>query len=191
MLRSRPLSSVLAALVAGLAVSAGGAGAAQAAEIQLANGIGGQGSSWRTDGAGFASLKFGVRFVDLIAPYFIFRLGYGSVDERLLTLVQLGAQLWVKIGIVRPYLRFGLAHQHEETMAAVKEDAFGAIWGVGDGIRHRGGFEGALGADIPFKTFKKWEFHALIEGFCTGFPDPRGPAVYGGATAGVGFNFRL
>lgn len=185
--KSRAFGAGLAVLFAGVALPS----LAHAGEIQLSYGMGGEGSSWRTDGAGFGSLKAGYRFLDLVAPYISVRLGYGAVDERLLTLIQIGGQIWARIGIVRPYLRFGLVHQHEETMAAVAMDAFGAVWGVGDGIRHRGGFEGALGADIPFKKVKAWEFHAMIEGFCTGFPDPRGPAVYGGATAGLGFNYKV
>jgi hypothetical protein len=187
---SRPRSPAIAGLVAFFMVSAA-AGAARAGEALVAIGLGGEGSSWRTDGAGFGSLQLGFRFADIVAPYFSVRLGYGTVDQRLLTLVQLGAQVWAKIGRVRPYARFGLVHQHEESMAAAAMDKFGALFGVGDGIRHRGGFEGGIGADFPFRRYKSWEFKATVEGIVTGFPDPRGPSVYGGALAGLGVHYSL
>lgn len=121
----------------------------------------------------------------------MFRAGYANVDERLLELLEIGGQVWARIGLTRPYLRFGLVHQHEEPWAAVKSDLGGALVGVGDGIRHRFGFDGALGVDIPFKQYKSFQFHATLESVVTGFPDPKGPRVYGGATAGIGFNYGL
>jgi hypothetical protein len=160
-------------------------------DIQLSALAGGQGSAWRSDVSGFVGLRFGVRFKDIVAPYLMLRAGYGNVDQRVLELLQLGVQVWARIGSTRPYARFGLVHQHEEPWSAVKADAFGALLGVGDGIRHRGGFEGGLGVDIPFKEHKSFEVHATIEALVTGFPDKRGPAVYGGGIAGVGFNYGL
>ena len=175
----------LAAAVCAHAPSAG------AGEIQFAAAAGGEGSSWRSDGGGFVSIKLGYRFVDIVAPYFLGRIGYANTNERVLELIQLGVQLWARIGITRPYLRLGLVHQHEEPWVSVTADPWGTLAGVGDGIRHRGGFEGALGVDIPFKQWKAWQFHATIEGFATGFPDSKGPVVYGGGTAGLGFNYAL
>ena len=161
------------------------------AEIQLSALAGGQGSAWRSDVSGFVGLRFGFRFKDIVAPYLMLRAGYGNTDQRVLELLQLGVQVWAKIGSTRPYARFGLVHQHEEPWSAVKADPWGALLGVGDGIRHRGGFEGGLGVDIPFKRHKGFELHATVEAVVTGFPDPRGPAVYGGGIAGLGFNYGL
>lgn len=189
--RKRRRGPIAAAIVALPLALLGGAGVASAGDFQLDVGAGGALSTWRGDGTGFGSLKIGYRFLDLIAPYFLVRIGYGAVDERLLTLVSLGAQLWGRLGPTRPYLRLGLVHQHEETMSAVSNDAFGALFGVGDGIRHRGGFEGAIGLDFPLKRVKKLEVHATLEGLVTGFPDERGPAVYGGALMGIGLNYAL
>lgn len=174
-----------------LAASALGIERAHAGDLQLALGVGGQASSWRGDGSGFTSLKLGYRFADLVAPYFLLRVGYASVDQRMLTLLSLGGQIWGRIGPVRPYLRFGLVHQHEETMASVANAPFGTLFGVGDGIRHRAGLDGALGVDIPFARKKSWQFHAMIEGILSGFPDDRGPGIYGGGTAGLGVNYSL
>lgn len=164
---------------------------AKTAEFQLSAFAGGQGSAWRGDVSGFAGLKLGFRFKDIVAPYIMLRAGYGNVDQRILELLELGVQVWAKIGSVRPYARFGIVHQHEEPWSAVKADVFGALLGVGDGIRHRGGFDGGIGVDIPFKQHKGFEFHATIEAVVTGFPDQRGPVVYAGGLAGVGFNYGL
>jgi hypothetical protein len=183
----RPLLAALAFA----AVTALGPTEAHAGDLQLALGLGGEASSWHGDGAGFGSVKIGYRFADIVAPYFLLRVGYANTDQRMLTLLSLGVQLWGRIGPVRPYLRFGLVHQHEETMASVANAPFGTLFGVGDGIRHRGGLDGALGADIPFAKHKTWQFHAMIEGILTGFPDDKGPVLYGGAAAGIGVNYAL
>jgi hypothetical protein len=184
-------SRALAALLVFLAVVTLAPASARAGEVQLALGLGGEGSSWRGDGAGFGSLQLSYRFRDLIAPYFLARIGYAAVDQRMLTFLSLGAQVWARIGQVRPFARIGLVHQHEETMSSVADEPFGAVFGVGDGIRHRAGVDGGLGVDIPFAKQKSWEFHARIEALLTGFPDVRGPTFYGGGNLSVGFNYSL
>jgi hypothetical protein len=190
-MRRRPSSLPRAAGALVLIASVYAAGPARAGEVQVEALAGGQGSSWRSDGAGFVGLRFGYRFKDVVAPYLMLRAGYANTDERVLEMLQLGVQVWAKIGSVRPYARFGVVHQHEEPWAAVKADAFGALLGVGDGIRHRGGFDGGLGVDVPFQAYKGFQFHWSVEAMLTGFPDPRGPALYAGGIAGIGFNYAL
>ena len=181
---------VVAALAAA-ALTAGIALPARAGEVQFATAVGGEGSSWKGDGAGFAGIQLGYRFRDIVAPYFLGRIGYATIDHRVIEMLQLGVQLWARLGIVRPYLRLGVIHQHEEPWNSVKGDGWGALLGVGDGIRHRAGFEGALGIDVPFFQRKAWQVHARVEGFATGFPDSKGPVVYGGGTLGLGINYAL
>lgn len=174
-----------------LAVTTSASREARAGDLQLDLGLGGEGSSWRNDGAGFGSLQLGYRFKDIVAPYFLARVGYGAVDQRMVTFLSIGLQAWARIGKVRPFARFGLVHQHEETMSSVADEPFGALFGVGDGIRHRAGLDGGLGVDIPFHEAKAWELHARVEALVTGFPDPRGPSIYAGAGLGLGFNYAL
>ena len=165
---------------------------AQAGEAQFSVAFGGEGSSWSGDGAGFVGIRAGYRFMDLFAPYFLARAGYGTVNQRVLELIQLGGQIWARIGITRPYFRAGMIHQHEEPWAAYKADVFNSFLGVGDGIAHRFGGEFALGVDVPVKQYKAWQFHLTFEGLTTVFPpDDKGPRVYGGGTAGFGFNYAL
>ena len=187
-MRPRSLALPAAALSACLLLFPAGA---RAGEIQLRAAAGGEASSWLHDGSPILGIQFGYRFLDLVAPYFLARIGYGPTNQRVLEMIQIGAQIWARIGIARPYARFGVLHQHEEPWASVKADGIGALLGVGDGIRHRAGLEGALGVDIPFKQYKSWQFHATIEGIFTGIPDDKGPGIYAGGTVGLGFNFAL
>jgi len=164
---------------------------ARAGEVQLATSSGAFASSWRGD-AGFGqTLRLGYRMADLVSVDASGRLGYATVDERLVTQVSVGGTLYGRIRRVRPYVRLALVHQHEEPMPAVREDAFGALFGVGDGIRHRGGFGGALGFDVPVHEGKSTELVVGLDTNASWFPDPRGPAVYAGGAVWLGVNFGL
>ncbi len=166
--------------------------AASFGEIQLSMALGGEGSSWAGDGAAFGGIRAGFRFKDLIAPYFMARMGYATVNQRVLELIELGVQIYARLGITRPYFRLGMLHQHEESWAAYEVDYLGSFLGVADGINHRDGGEFAVGLDIPVAQYKAWQFHLTLEALTTVFPpDQRGPRVYGGGTFGFGFNYGL
>jgi hypothetical protein len=188
----RMLRIVFVSMIACLLTTFAARRAHAAGEIQFGVMAGGEGSTWSHDGGGFVGLRLGYRFADLVAPYFLARAGYSTVNERVLELIQLGVQIWARIGITRPYVRLGIVHQHEEPWAAYKANLFESFLGVSDGIAHRSGGDFALGVDIPFKQIKQWQLHATVEGLVTVFPpDGRGPRVYGGGTLGMGFNFGL
>jgi hypothetical protein len=188
--RPRLLLVVSTPLLA-LAFAVVGERPAHATEFQLKAGMLGETSTWRGDPAGQGALSLGLRFADLVSVYFQGRLGYGAVDQRVLTMVQIGGQIYGRLGKARPFFRFGLCHQHEESWAAVNGDLFGAVFGVGDGIRHRGGFEWAGGVEVPFAKVKRTQFFASGEGLVTYFPDPRGPAAYGGLLLNLGLNYSI
>lgn len=160
-------------------------------ELQIATGPGGYGSSWRGDGAIAQSFKLGFRFADIVAVDALTRLGYATVDQRVVTYLSLGTTIYGRLGRVRPYGRLALVHQHEEPTTAVSDDPFGALFGVGNGIRHRGGFGSSLGLDVPVYTDKKAEFVLGAEATGTWFPDPRGPAIYYGGSLWAGLNYEL
>jgi hypothetical protein len=169
-------------------------GAARAAgEIQLATGPGAYATSWRGDGAVGQALKVGYRFADLVAIDGLGRVGYGTVDQRILTYLSLGATLYGRVVGVRPYARAALVHQHEEPFPAVRADPLGALFGVGDGIRHRSGLGSSLGVDIPVhqSASKKTELVLGIDANGAWFVDPRGPTLYYGGALWAGLNFGL
>jgi len=162
-------------------------------QIQLTMGPGGMASTWRGDAGLYGGLRVGARFFDLVTVDLLARLGYAAVDERTITYLALAAGLQPRLfgGKVRPFARVAVVHQHEETIAAIHRDAFGALLGVGDGIRHRGGFSFGLGADVPFARVGATQFFAGLEAMATVFPDPRGPEWYFGGGAWLGVSFSL
>jgi hypothetical protein len=180
-----------AAATAALALAALAPRDAHAADVRLNLSLSGAGSEWRNDGALWGGLGLGARFYDQFGFYALGRLGYGAVDERLLTLLALGGQIWGRIGVTRPYARIAFIHQHEEPIPAVEQNVGGAIFGVGDGIRHRGGAEGALGVDWPFAKRKQWSFFANAEVSFAGFPNSSGPGWYFLGGLGIGVHYSI
>jgi hypothetical protein len=165
---------------------------AAAGEIQVAGGPGAYASSWRGDATFGQALKVGYRFADLIAVDALGRLGYGTVDERVITYLSLGGTLYGRLGPLRPYARLAFVHQHEEPTPGVREDPYGTVFGVGNGIRHRAGFGSSLGVDFPIqKTKSGTEVVVGIDTSGVWFPDPRGPKIYAGGALWLGLNFGL
>lgn len=189
-MRNAPLRTLaLAATLAALALLA--PRPASAGDIRLNLSLSGAGSEWRDDPAAWGGLGLGYRFFDLVGVYALGRLGYGAVDQRLLTLLAIGAQIWGRLGPTRPFARIAFIHQHEEPLAAVEQNIGGAVFGVGDGIRHRGGAEGAIGVDWTLMTQKQWSFFGTLETSFAGFPNSSGPDWYLLGSLGIGINYAL
>lgn len=172
-------------------VALGVARPAAAGEIQVAAGPGVYGSSWRGDSTFGQALKLGYRMGDIVAIDTVGRLGYGTVDNRVITYLSLGGTLYGRLGKLRPYVRLAFVHQHEEPTAGVREDPFGALFGVGDGIRHRGGFGSGLGLDFPIETVKSTQLVVGVDTSAAWFLDPRGPRLYAGGSLWLGLNFGI
>lgn len=164
---------------------------AEASEIQLSLGSAGTGSAWEGDGAAYGTGRLGFRIADIVAIYTLERFGYAAVDQRVLTFLSLGAQVYGRIGDLRPYGRIAAAHQHEESMAVVEEDPGGVLFGIGDGIRHRAGGELGAGADLPLLKEKSVEVVGSGELLMNYFPDPRGPSWYFGGAVALGINYDI
>lgn len=164
---------------------------AAAGEIQLAAGPGAGASTWRGDTTAGSGLKLGYRMADWIAVDFLGRLGYATVDERMLTYVSLGATGYTRLAGTRPWLRLAVAHQHEESVSVVRDSPFSALFGVGDGIRHRGGLGMGLGVDVTVAKQERTEWIVGLDTSGAWFPDPRGPNLYWGGSLVVGLNYGL
>ncbi len=164
---------------------------AAAHDFRLEAGMSGFGTEWRGDGGGYGSLALAVRFADVAGVYLQGNEGYGAVDQRLLTLLSIGGQAWLDFGRFRPHARLGFTHQHEESLSVVANDFGSAIFGIGDGIRHRAGGEVGLGLDIGFWESGDNSFYATVNGSARFFPDDLGPKVYAGGGLSVGFNYIL
>jgi hypothetical protein len=148
-------------------------------------------STWPGDPVALTTLKLAWRFQDVVAPFFMTRVGYGLVNDRSLISLMIGAQLWGRIGPARPYVRVAVQHQHEESLAAVRNEPLGALFGVGDGIRHRAGGDFAVGVDLPLHHGPLLDVYATVEAVADWFPDPRGPSLYALGSAALGVSHSL
>jgi hypothetical protein len=163
----------------------------RAGEVQVMLGAAGGSSTWARDPTGYTSFKLGYRWADVFAIHALTRLGYAPVNDRSLTYLSLGAQLWGRLGVTRPYVRVATSHQHEDSIASVTNEPAGAVFGVGDGIRHRAGGEAALGIDFPLRRDKRFQWVLSLEGSTIYFPDPRGPSIYVLGGLALGANYAL
>lgn len=184
-------SLVSLSLAAGLAALLASPSEASAGDFRLNLSLSGAGSEWKNDGAVWGGLGLTYRFYDLVGVYALGRFGYGAIDERMLTLLALGAQIWGRLGPTRPYARIAFIHQHEEPIPAAALNVGGTIFGVGDGIRHRGGAEGAIGVDYHFYTRQPWSVFANAETSFAGFPNSSGPGWYILAGLGLGVQYSI
>lgn len=164
---------------------------AQAGQFRVAVGFGGAGTEWRGDGSGHGQLKFGYRFNSIIGAYADLQLGYSVVDQRVTTMLAIGVQAWAHWGPLWPYARLSLVHQHEESLSVIAGEFHKAILGIGEGIRHRGGFALALGTDWMILKKKRLELFASVEAYAKWFPGDMGPAVYVGGLLGFGMHYSI
>jgi hypothetical protein len=163
-------------------------------DIDIAAGLGAGvsfGNGWEGDGAiPYGATRLAYRFGHWIGPVAYGRQGYGKVDQRLLTLVGLGAQAWLPLQGVSPWFRLAWAHQHEEFIESAKEEPFGVLFGVGRSVRHRGGLTFGAGADVPFAKSKKLEWFVAGEAFADWLfaGEAPGPTWYAGGMVSIGLN---
>ena len=117
-------------------------------ELHVAFGFTGGASEWSGDPVGYAALQLGFRLFRFVTPYVGVALGYGRIDQRLLTRLSIGVDLGWTFGRFRPHAFVAWVHQHEESLAAVAQEPAGAVFGIGLGIRHRAGVHAGVGFDV-------------------------------------------
>src|SRR5687768_4280384 len=102
-------TSALASLLTGLVATLPSTARAET-ELHLVAGLAGGMSEWRGDVMAQGVVKGGLRFADWVSLYFLGRLGVGGVDQRLLTFVSAGVQVWPfgLLGGVEPYGRLSI-----------------------------------------------------------------------------------
>jgi hypothetical protein len=163
----------------------------RAGEIQVDAGTALLGSSWQGDFTTGGLLRLGYRFAHVVAIDFVGWEQYGTVDTRFDTGLTFGVTGYLPLKRVRPSLRIFAIHQHEEALVSVANSPAGVLFGIGSGIRHRGGGGLTLGAEIPLlkRGDLEWVVVAELEGIY--FPDVLGPTFYFGGNVGIGFNYSL
>lgn len=161
-------------------------------EIELGLVFAGGGSSWTGDGIGYGGINIGVRILGLFTPYFGGALGYGRVDQRLLTRLTIGIAFGVTLADrFRPYVFAAGVHQHEESLAVVSDQPFGAVFGIGTGIRHRAGGDFGIGIEITAVRRAGWDLTVAPEASVMSLSYSSGPdySYLGGIT--VRGHFRI
>jgi hypothetical protein len=119
--------------------------------LHFSLGLAGGASTWRGDALGFAGFTVGLQLARVVTPYVGAALGYAVVDQRLLTRLTVGVDVGITLaGRYRPRLFAAFVHQHEESLAAVAQEPWGAVFGIGTGIRHRAGAHFGAGFDWNF-----------------------------------------
>lgn len=167
-------------------------GPSAAGEFQLDAALNVKASTWRGDFGAGPQLRLGYRFAEVFAVDAVIWEELSSVDYRLNTGLTLGVTGFLQIEGIRASLRAYFIHQHEEAMVSVAHNPFGAIFGIGAGIRHRAGAGGALGLEIPFEKDEDFEFVIVTSLNVTVFPEAiLGPRAYFGVSGGIGFNYAL
>lgn len=148
-------------------------------ELLVGIGVAGGSSGWSGDPVGYGDLKLGLRLFRVITPFVQGRLGYGRVDQRLLTFLSAGLEGGAYIQdryFPRGFVAF--VHQHEESMASVDEEPFGALLGVGPGIRHRVGVQLGLGFDFVVHRAARYDIKVGPEAMASYLTYSSGPNWY-------------
>lgn len=161
-------------------------------ELLAGLGLSAGGSSWSGDPLGYGSVLLGLRLFQTVSLVGGARIGYGRVDQRLLTLLSVGLMVG---GRLRerywPYGYVGFAHQHEESLASVAEQPLGALLGIGTGIRHRAGGQALLGVDIAIVRRPRGELLIGPEIMLAYLGYSTGPRVYGTVGIKLGGSVKL
>lgn len=161
---------------------------------ELLVGLGGSAglTDWSGDPVSYGSVALGLRLFGIITPFAEARVGGGRVDQRMLTFLSLGlAGTFQVTKKVAPRVFVGAVHQHEESLAAVAEAPFGALLGIGGGIRHRAGVQAGVGCD--FTVYQKDRMVLTVGPELRGayLTYSSGPSWYGQIGAVANGHFRL
>lgn len=149
-------------------------------------------TSWSGDALGYGALGLGFRIYEIITPFAEARVGYGRIDQRILTYLSLGVAGTFHITKkIAPRVLVGAVHQHEESLAAAAEEPAGTLLGIGGGIRHRAGVQ--FGAACDFTVYDKGRFVLTVGPELRGayLTYSSGPSWYGQIGAAVNGHFRL
>jgi hypothetical protein len=149
-------------------------------------------TDWAGDPAGYGSFGIGLRLFEVVMPFAEARVGYGRIDQRLLTFLSLGvAGTFHPTPKIAPRILIGAVHQHEESLAAVAQEPAGALLGIGGGIRHRAGVQ--LGLACDFTVYQKEKFIITVGPELRGayLTYSSGPSWYGQIGAVASGYFRL
>jgi len=174
-----------------LAVLALGSSASSSAgELDLHLGVQGTTTAWDGDHGGGAALDVGYWFLPWFGASFIGKEQYATIDDRFLSYFSVNAAARHTFGPLRLTGTLGVVHQHEEPRAAVMSQPLQALFGVGDGIRHRMAARTGVSLAWPFAQYDHGDLYVALDVDGTLFADDdRGPRWMTNAGLSLGFTY--
>jgi hypothetical protein len=164
---------------------------ASAGELVLASGPSAGATTWRGDAFVAQALRVGYRPTPRLALDVATSAGFATVDQRITANVGLGMTVFLATEAVRPFVRLGLVHQHEESASNVREDPLETLSAVGPDVRHRSAAMSSLGLEVRAFTVKRTELFLAFDANATAFVDARGPSLYAGGGLWLGLHHTL
>ncbi|HTL35261.1 MAG TPA: hypothetical protein VL326_19165 [Kofleriaceae bacterium] len=147
-------------------------------------------TGWPDDNGGGPALDASYWFTPHVAATFVGKEQYASVDDRMMSYFSFNASGRAEVGRFRLTGTVGLVHQHEEPRAAIMESPAEALFGVGDGIRHRMGSRAGFSLGLPLSTHGHGDYYVALDLDGTVFmDDDRGPRWMSSAGLSVGFTY--
>jgi len=173
-------------------VFAGVASSATAGELDLDLGVQATTTPWQGDHGGGSVLDVGYWFLPWLGASYIGKEQYATVDDRFLTYLSLNVAMRQELGKVRITGTLGAVHQHEESRAAVDAQPIDALFGVGDGIRHRMAGRAGMQIALPVWNYGRGIMFVALDLDATKFMDmDKGPSwmASGGVSFGATYDF--
>ena len=158
--------------------------------LDLGLGVQATTTGWPDDHGGGPALDAGYWFTPHIAATFVGKEQYATVDDRMMSYFSFNAAVRQVVGRLRLTESLGFVHQHEEPRAAIMESPVEALFGVGDGIRHRMGSRAGFSLGLPLSTHGHGDYYVALDLDGTVFMDEdRGPRWMSSAGLSVGFTY--
>ena len=165
-------------------------GAAVAGELDLDAGLQATTTAWPGDHGGGGVLDVGYWFRPWLGASFIGKEQYATIDDRFLSYFSVNAAARHAAGPLRLTGTLGLVHQHEEPRAAIGAMPLDALFGVGDGIRHRMAGRAGVQLALPFRTHGHGDYFVALDLDATRFTDTdKGPTWMTSAGLSLGFTY--
>jgi hypothetical protein len=166
--------------------------AAAAGELDLDLGVQATTTPWQGDHGGGTVYGLGYWFLPWIGVTYLGKEQYATIDDRFLIYFSLNVAGRQELGPLRLTGTLGLVHEHEEPRAAVDAQPLEAVFGVGDGIRHR--MAGRAGAQValPVWDYGRGTMFVALDVDFTKFMDmDKGPSwmTSAGVSLGATYDF--
>jgi len=166
------------------------AGPAAAGELDFDFGLQATTTGWPNDHGGGPILAGTFWFQPWIGATFLGKEHYATVDDRYLSYYSFNVAVRQPIERFRFVGALGAVHQHEESTAAIMEQPVQAVFGVGDGIRHRMGGRAGVSLGLPLSSYKNGDCYVALDLDTTIFAESeRGPRWMASAGLSLGFTY--